>query len=169
MNKGLKMANGNWILFLGSDDLFYTNTTLNVCQTFKDDYIYYGNVILKNRNKIYRKRVNSAYQLILKNICHQAIFYPKNIYKNFKYDSQYNLWADYVYNLILYSKFKKNFIYLNLVISIFNDRGLSQSKDSLFFKNQFDLIKTLFGKQLAYIVKFRFFITNTKRWILENF
>jgi glycosyltransferase involved in cell wall biosynthesis len=168
MNKGIDLATGEWLLFLGSDDIFYTNITLNICQLFQYNNIYYGNVILKYKNQIYPNKINSIYQLCLTNFCHQAIFYHKSIYTIFKYDTQYKYWSDYIYNLNLYSKFRKKFIYLNSIISIFNDTGLgSINKDILFIKNRLDLIKKLFGKHWYYIMKIRYIGTNIKNGILE--
>lgn len=97
---------------------------------------------------------------MLKQFCHQAIFYPRTIYKYYFYDVKYKLWADYVYNLNLYALDSTKFKYLDLIISIFNDQGRgSQSKDLLFIQNRLDLIETLWGKKMKYIMKFRYFLS----------
>jgi glycosyltransferase involved in cell wall biosynthesis len=169
MNKSLELAHGEWILFMGSDDVFYSNTVLNVCCSFLNYNIYYGNVIFKDKNKIYPKKIKSVYQICLNNFCHQAIFYPKYIYKYLKYDIQYKYWADYVYNLTLFSRFKEKFIYLNIIFSIFNTAGAgSINKDLLFFENRLEIINHLFGKRFYYIMKLRYFIGDIKNYFFGN-
>jgi glycosyltransferase involved in cell wall biosynthesis len=167
MNKGIDKATGEWINFLGSDDVIYTHSTLDICGIFMNENIYYGNVILKEKNKLYPLKINSAYQLCLTNFSHQAIFYPKEIYKNIKYDLRYKLWADYVYNLYLYSKFRDKFVYLNHIIVVFNDKGLgSLNKDMFFIENRLSIIKLLFGTKLYYMMKIRYLLSALKGWIL---
>lgn len=162
MNKGLKVANGDWAIFMGSDDVFFNNKVIMLVieRILIPDNIYYGNVILKTSHKLYPTSIKSAYQLCLNNFCHQAIFYPRTIYKYYFYDVKYKLWADYVYNLSLYALDSTKFKYLDLIISIFNDQGRgSQSKDLLFIQNRLDLIETLWGKKMKYIMKFRYFLS----------
>lgn len=162
MNKGLKIANGDWTIFMGSDDVFYNNDTIaSVARKLLiPDYIYYGNVILGTSKQLYPHQIESVYQLCLTNFCHQAIFYPRSVYKRYFYDTNYKLWADYVYNLNLYALDAYKFEYLDLVISIFNNKGRgSQSKDLRFIQNRLDLIEKLFGKKMKYIMKFRYLLS----------
>lgn len=129
MNKGLHVAAGEWCLFLGADDIFYSSNVLFEFSkkiNYKEK-IYYGDVLMKHKNITYRGEVTSTYQLYEKNICHQAIFYPYNIYKHKRYDIRYKILADKVYNWDLYRKYPKNFEYLNMTISIFNDTGISSN------------------------------------------
>lgn len=162
MNKGLEIAKGDWALFMGSDDVFYGNTTIEcvVSYLLLPDHIYYGNVILGKSQKIYPCRIKSAYQLCLTNFCHQAIFYPRNIYKTNRYNIDYKLWADYVYNMRLFAKEPKIFEYMGVVITIFNTEGRgSQAKDLLFEINRLSIIEKLWGKKMKYIMKFRYFLS----------
>lgn len=159
MNKGLSKAYGDWAIFMGSDDIFYNSNvlTLVVDRLLYKDGIYYGNTILKNSGKIYPLYIKNTYQLCLKNFSHQAIFYPVSVYKKYSYQTEYKLWADYVYNLKLYSYNRSRFYYLNLVISVFNDNGRgSINKDFLFVSNRLNLIEELFGKKMRYIMNFRY-------------
>ena len=70
-----------------------------------------------------------------KNICHQSVFYPKGIYKSHLYDKDYRLVADWVYNLQLLKEGIK-FVYINLIISIYNNEdGASSSNSDIKFLN----------------------------------
>lgn len=159
MNKSLDVASGNWILFLGSDDVLRHETIIEAVITkfIYPDSIYYGNVILKSSQKIYPGIIKSAYQLCLKNFCHQAVFYPLSVYKIHKYNTEYKLWADYVYNLELYGQDPRRFIYVNNIIAIFNNKGRgSLNIDTLFIKNRLQLIENIFGKKMKWIMRFRY-------------
>ena len=113
MNKGLDLATGDWVFFLGCDDVLASPTIIEeVAAEFTvPDNIYYGNTYLKKSNHIYTGKV-SKWNIALRNISHQAIFYPKSIYKQKKYNLDYKLTADHVYNVELYGRFAGHFIYM---------------------------------------------------------
>jgi glycosyltransferase involved in cell wall biosynthesis len=152
MNKSMRVANGDWIFFIGADDRFCSKNTVeySVSQMKKKDAIYYGNVILSNSGKIYGGKFNK-YKLMQQNICHQSIFYPVTIYKNKNYDTQFKLLADYKYNIELAGD-KVNFIYMPEVIVIFNEHGMSCNGDEKFNTNKLRLIRSSFGI-FYYVIK----------------
>lgn len=158
MNKGIAAATGDYIYFLGADDTLIHPDTIQQCSyIFQNgpNAIYYGNVQFKGTDVIYPKEIKSVYQLCLRNFSHQALFYPKEVYKNKNYDTSYKLWADYVYNLELYAN--RKFTYMNLLIAIFNLAGAgSVSVDRKFMETRTNLIKNLFGYKVATIMKLRY-------------
>lgn len=168
MNKGLKMANGDWCIFMGGDDVFYNKQTIkNIVSHFTNkNNIYYGNVIMSTTKKIYPGYRISKFLICRRNICHQSIFYPKKIYKNYSYDLKYPIWADWVYNIKLFSLVPKNFIYINSIVSIFNDKGISNKGDVTFKKNRWRIINKYIGKKYCILLwigyKTKQFIKNIK-------
>lgn len=146
MNKGLRLASGDFVLFLGSDDHLISNgilsdVSVNLKQNRKA--VWYGNVYRPYQDDLYCKKINK-FKLAVKNIPHQGLFYPKYIYKNKKYNTCYRLFADYEYNISLFRKF--TFKYLNRTISYFNDVGSSATqKDSNFKKDRKRIICTHLG------------------------
>src|SRR5690606_18219293 len=55
MNKGINLSKGEFLYFMGSDDVFYSNTTLELIfskENLNYDFIY-GNVIFKKSKKIH--------------------------------------------------------------------------------------------------------------------
>lgn len=126
MNKGLDYATGDWVYFLGCDDVLASPTIIEevAAEFTTPDNVYYGNTYLKTSNCIYTGKV-SKWNIALRNISHQAIFYPKSIYKQKKYNLDYKLTADHVYNLELYGRFAAHFVYMPKLISIYNDLGMS--------------------------------------------
>lgn len=57
MNKGIALANGDFLYFLGADDVLNKDVIKNVIQYLysNDKIIYYGQVVLKPQNKLYGK------------------------------------------------------------------------------------------------------------------
>jgi glycosyltransferase involved in cell wall biosynthesis len=139
MNKGIAAAKGEWILFLGADDcLFSTDILENVFSKINYtgiDFLY-GNVELSSSKKILGTE-KTYEQLLEQNICHQAIFYRRDLFaKKGSFSIRYKILADYHYNLEI---FKDNTIakkYIPKTITLFNDRGVSNNSiDKNFFND----------------------------------
>jgi glycosyltransferase involved in cell wall biosynthesis len=128
MNKGVDLSNGQFIYFLGGDDVLTTSSIIKEISSFlrKKDKVYYGNVIFKNRNIIYDGEFNS-FKIVTRNISHQSIFYPKEIWSEFRYNLKYKIFADYDLNLKLYNHHYYSFEYIPITVAIFNDEGSSGS------------------------------------------
>ena len=136
MNKGLKMASGDYLIFLGADDIFYDKDVLKKVAgklTGSND-VAYGDVMLKTRQRLYNGAF-SRWTWGHRNICHQSIFYPKSVYGRYMYNEEYRSVADWDYNLRLLIDGIK-FTYIKETICTFNDNdGLSSSsKDYDFLK-----------------------------------
>lgn len=130
MNKGVLNANGDWILFLGSDDILANvNTLQNVFdnENIKLDNnsefdILLGNVIYRNNNLI-----NSSFNNLLKlrnTVHHQAAFYKKKIFLDFKYNPNFKVSADYELNLKLFLE-GAVCLKVNQIIAICSPDGIS--------------------------------------------
>lgn len=147
MNKALGIASGDFLIFLGADDLFYSDKVLLDVVPFliKQDVVYYGDVLLKRGKKLYDGKF-SRWKFGYKNVCHQSIFYPKSVYKAHLYDRDYKFVADWVYNLNLLKE-GIDFIYINQIISIYNneDGASSSNFDNNFLKNKKSLIISSVG------------------------
>lgn len=136
MNKGLKVASGDYLIFLGADDIFYDKDVLKKVAgklTGSNDVVY-GDVMLKTRQRLYNGAF-SRWTWGHRNICHQSIFYPKSVYGRYMYNEKYRSVADWDYNLRLLIDGIK-FTYIRETICTFNDNdGLSSSsKDYDFLK-----------------------------------
>lgn len=141
MNKALGIASGDFLIFLGADDLFYSDKVLLDVVPFlkKQDVVYYGDVLLKRGRNLYDGKF-SRWKFGYKNICHQSVFYPKSIYKSHLYDKDYRLVADWVYNLQLLKEGIK-FVYINNIVAIYNNEdGASSSNSDIKFLNEKNIL-----------------------------
>jgi len=128
MNKGIDLASGEWIYFLGSDDLFYSETVLeeifSVEEISQYDFVY-GNVVWGDTGTIYDGKF-SLLKLIHKNICHQAIFYKNTIFKLLgSFDTEYKTWADWLFNIRCFSCEEIKTKYFDILIAKFTFGGQS--------------------------------------------
>lgn len=145
MNKALALANGRWLLFLGSDDTLISKEVLSKIAVLLNDEqsVYYGDVILKSSGRRYGGKMNT-YKFMQQNICHQAVFYPRNIYKKKAYDLHSGLLADYRYNIELWGN-SVSFHYIPLAVSLYADCGASSRPDNVFESIRLILIDRHFG------------------------
>jgi glycosyltransferase involved in cell wall biosynthesis len=146
MNKGLNLATGEWIYFMGSDDKFYDNDVLKelfIEQKTEEIDVLYGNVIFKRS----KERYDGAFdieKLYSKNISHQAIFARKTLFeKTGPFNLKYRSWADYEFNVKWLGNPEIKNKYIDKTVALYNDSGFSsknidveflKDKDSIFKK-----------------------------------
>jgi Glycosyltransferases involved in cell wall biogenesis len=151
MNKGIDLAKGDWIYFLGSDDVFYSKDVLErVSQEAEESglEVVYGNVKWGETERIYDGEF-SRLKLLNDNICHQSIFYKRNLFQKFgKFDLEYKVWADYLFNIKWFNDNGTKRKYTNIVIAKYNTEGLSsKAGDKKFIKNKEKIIRKYFPKE----------------------
>jgi glycosyltransferase involved in cell wall biosynthesis len=102
MNKGIAKASGDWLLFLNAGDHFYDNSTIekfvNFLEINRSYELIFGDVFIINKDgtKYIGYLKNNIPFLIRKMICHQCIFYSKEIFSRIGlFDTKYRLSADF--------------------------------------------------------------------------
>jgi len=155
MNKAILHAKGDWIYFLGADDVFFSPTVLEQVskKLISDDTVYYGNVLFKHSNKTYDGKFNIL-KLATRNISHQSIFYPNAVFKKYKFNTAYKIFADYHLNIVLFNSEEFKFKYIPITIAIFDDLGTSGSrvKDENFEKDRNAIFEKHFPR-LVYLYR----------------
>lgn len=153
MNKALQLATGDFLIFLGADDSLYNDDVLT---KFADmvtnrQFVYYGDVLSSISREV-RYGPFTTDKLILQNISHQAIFYPKHVYKSFTYHLKYKFFSDWDYNLRVWSKLGP-FQRIDLIVTLFAEMGASHGQDAVFTADRPELVKKYFGNKYAWLIK----------------
>ncbi|MHA4807440.1 glycosyltransferase family 2 protein [Flavitalea flava] len=130
MNKGILLAKGDYLYFMGSDDVFYQENVLSGIFSLPDFETYdliYGNIIFKHsglkegEEKNYLKLIRN-----LENINHQAIFYSRRVFNKIGlYDLNFPIYADFNLNVKCFKEKTLSAKYVDMVICVFNERGAS--------------------------------------------
>ncbi len=147
MNKGISIATGKWIYFLGADDYLTENCLHNVSGSFGAEYdIVFGNV-MSDKGKIFKSTLNL--KTILSNtIHHQGAFYNRSVFEGFRYDSTKKIMADYELNLKLYLK-KAKYRKIDDIIAVCGTQGIS-STDRLSLEETNMIRGKFYNKNLNY-------------------
>lgn len=132
MNKGIDLANGKWLYFLGADDILASNKTIEsvfceLRQCSPTTMLVFGNVIT-DRQKVIQSRLDR--KIFLHNtLHHQSCFYNRSIFSNFRYDRELSISSDYEVNLKSYIN---NYCYKSIpvLIAMCRDGGISTSRKS---------------------------------------
>ncbi len=160
MNKGLKKATGDYVIFMNAGDMFYSNNTIEQIPFEKNQNadVFYGDTVIIDENTgkelgLRRKKLpkNLTWKHYKKGmvVCHQSILVKKSIAGNF--NIRYQLSADVDWVIIVLKKSRK-IIYTNTIISRFLGGGVSRKyqKRSLLerfiiLRNHFGIIQTIFS------------------------
>lgn len=139
MNKATGVAQGEWLLFLGADDVLADPRVIAdvapILDTDKPDLLY-GDVILSSTGAREGGASSLDQLLFQKNVCHQAIFYRSTLFKRLGgYDLRYPIWADWEFNIRCFRHPDVVTRWTNRVIAVYNDQdGISRTEDPVFKK-----------------------------------
>ncbi len=162
MNKGARIAQGDYVFFLNADDFFVKNDVLlNVAKELRNKKtdILYGKVeFLKNGVLFTVKHPRKGENVISylkkgQTLNHQGIFTKRKLLLKYSFDTSYKLMADH--DLICRMlKDNASFYLSEIVISRFSTGGLSKKNPKLCLDETKKMIKKNFGKKdyLIYLI-----------------
>lgn len=104
MNKGILLATGDWVYFLGADDFLLNPAVLESVfgapERFAAFDLIVGTVYYTDGRKF---KSHLSFPIIFRNTCHhQGAFYRRPLFSDFKYDQRLSIMADYELNLLLF-------------------------------------------------------------------
>ena len=162
MNKGIYMAEGEWTLFLNSDDYFVNRKVLDV--VFSQDHYeadcLYGNTINYRDGIYYQKKAASDIKKIeyCVPLTHQALFVRTKVLKRYYFNEKYKFAADYEQWLRMYIDGIK-YVYINENISVFSMEGFSQLNEKKYNSEWYSIIsKNGYGKKHRGNILYRLYI-----------
>ncbi len=161
MNKAVQFITGQWVYFLGADDELLPDFSKLLYELKDNKTIYYGQA-LRGGTPIPPAAVD-AYRHAKVTICHQAIVYPASVFKKYTYNTKYPIAADHLLNMQCWGDGSYTFKFINLIIAVFSDQGISSVKDDVAFKKDQSL---LILKHHGPLIWFRYVFKHTKDKLL---
>jgi glycosyltransferase involved in cell wall biosynthesis len=154
MNKAIDMANGEWICFMNSGDMFYDSNVLKGVLPNLDDSvdIVYGDWEVRYASKRKIVKTDMSIQDIWKGMVfsHQSCFVKKNILKQYSFNESNRITADYELFYTLY-KANKNFSYLPMIIASVSAGGISDRKRIASIVSRWNIVDKSFGVNIYYL------------------
>ncbi len=138
MNKGIDLASGKYLYFLGAGDRMRANVLRKIEKLMPDKPLafVYGNVYWMDQAIIYSGEFDRS-RLKTQNICHQAIFYERAIFDVMgKFELKFKVLADYVFNIKCFGDDRIDKRYIDYVIASFEGGGLSAKQKDLDLSNE---------------------------------
>ncbi|GAB1309292.1 glycosyltransferase family 2 protein [Urechidicola sp. KH5] len=152
MNKGLRQASGDYVLFLNSGDTLENETILEtVAKQVNGEYgLYYGNINLiykeSEKLKTYPQELNFNF-FFESSLPHPATFIKRKLFDSiFYYNENYKIVSDWEFFLCAVCKHEVSYCYLNMVISNYDMSGISSVEEnkSLIIQEKNSVYKTHF-------------------------
>ena len=127
MNKGIKVATGDWLNFMNAGDCFANNNVLN-----EMDFTINKNVDILYGYKIQRGKL--VYPISIKNLeiglifgNHQCMFFNKNkLHRELYYNKKYKIYADYDLVNRVYIRNNSVINFVDVLVADFAGGGISE-------------------------------------------
>lgn len=128
MNKGVRMASGEWIIFMNAGDTFASDDVLSriFSMSDADADIIYGDVVKDGAVKSAPDHYHIYHRMLF---CHQSAFAKRQLLLSTPFDTRHRLSADHKFFITQYLQ-GAHFRHIDLPVSIFDTGGISNSRRS---------------------------------------
>ena len=136
MNKGVALAQGEWLLFLGADDVLADpNVLADIFE--RRELLQYDLVCGRSSYRNGRKCTPRLdwHTLIFNTVHHQAAFYRRRLFDDFRYRQDVPIVADYEMNFLIYRQ-RRPVLFLERQVSVSGIQGISYNSSPI--SAQFD-------------------------------
>lgn len=137
MNKGIKMASGEFLLFLNSGDILYNADVIaNVNPYFSEGYsILAGHVIFDEakgkRLREHPEELTFSY-LAGNAISHPSTFIKRDLFLKYgNYDENFKIVSDWAFFLKVLGLNNESYLKVPITISVFDTKGISSQEKNL--------------------------------------
>ena len=158
MNKGIRLARGKLIYFLGAGDRLRPDILRTVAEQLHKEQdapqFIYGDIVWPMVGGRYGG-VFTPSRLAYTNISHQAIFYDIRIFDLLgEFDLRYKICADYAMNIRCFGCREIRKHHLDLIIADFEGGGVSETLDHPFYDDIVELVRQSLGLRIGLVAAY---------------
>lgn len=166
MDKGIKWANGKWIIFMNAGDTFFDKTTLEKCVEAliqnDDKIIVYGDAQITYGEQKTMQIQDGRHRDFNKSIIHQSMFIKTCYLKSNPYDLAYRIMADYDWLLSVSVSNSGGILYFPVVVCTYDKTGVSSRPLYTYF---FEYYKIAYRRMpFKNFISFNFYIFPRLLW-----
>lgn len=132
MNKGVKVAKGEYCIFMNSGDIFYTNNVIGEFfeKANNEKDIIEGNCYLQGRVMKLPESISGIF--LFKNaLCHQAAFIRTSLLKTDPYLEDYKIASDWIFFFNTLILKNRTYQHIDLIVCDFDCTGISATNKDL--------------------------------------
>lgn len=153
MNKGIKVASGEYLLFINSGDELSDNSIIEDCYNYLHTYDFIsGNTLCvnpKGGKKLWKSpEILTSYILMRYSLSHQSTFIKTKLLKNRPYREDFRIvsdWEQMIYELLVNNA---SYYYIKKTVSIFYEDGISRNNYELNEKERKTVLNYYFSSRL---------------------
>ncbi|GHU63991.1 glycosyl transferase [Bacteroidia bacterium] len=168
MNKGIRMASGDWVCFLNSGDIFVDSQIIGkvakeISQSNRNQDVIYGNILVRKADGLFKERIaKEPCNIHRMYFCHQSAFVRRELLQKFGFDEQHPMSADLKFFKQCYYN-GNSFVHLNFPVVIYDTSGVSNThrerglRDNIAVIQEIDrgLKKYVFLLRLHFVIYWR--------------
>ena len=167
MNKGIKMATGDYLCFLNAGDTFYdTDTVQKIFASIDEDHspdILYGETAIVDDNGrfLHMRRLQAPKNLTWKSfkhgmvVCHQAFIVKRELVE--PYDLSYRFSADFDWCIRMMKK-AKNIYNTDLILVDYLNAGMTTANRKASLRERYRIMEKHYGKVSTFLYHIWFVI-----------
>lgn len=172
MNKAVKIAKGEWVVFLNSGDCFVSHNVLSTLAIHMQNCEYdviYGDILIDSKGDRVIKEASEPCNKHRMYFCHQSAFVRTDILREMPFDLRFKMSADLHFFKRCYAV-GKSFFHLHEPLVFFDRNGISNTNRIAGLRDNVQVVKDLDkGKErFEFLLRLYFVIYRIKLSSLFN-